>query len=304
MRLKATALVLVLLGPFGFAQDHGHDKKHDRKEEKHKIQQAEIRVYLVGKDGKPVDPKEITATLVIRSEGGKRRVLRTKLNTPGGTHGKATGHGGEVRPMGDYRVEFVVVRSHDGHGEHGEGHKASDASPFYSAGLDEPEGFACSMGHATQPSGPGKCPVCGMQTMRRELKFTAVVIFRIKGQTYNVKGFEYPPAVPDNYPAAVRKIEEHIASIDALIEKGQLETVHAVAQKISYICGKLPALAPKKNRGSIEKTCKQIIALFKEIDAAGDSGNKAGTRKALDKYKAKVRSLKEAAGEEKHGHHD
>ena len=30
MRLKTTALVLVLLGPFGFAQDHGHDK-----EEKH-----------------------------------------------------------------------------------------------------------------------------------------------------------------------------------------------------------------------------------------------------------------------------
>ncbi len=303
MRLKTTALVLVLLGPFGFAQDHGHDKhdKKDKKEEKHEPKQVELQVYLAGKDGKPVDPEGITVTLVIKPEGGERRVLRTKLNNPKGR--KATGHGGEVRPMGDYRVEFVVVRSHGGHDEHGEEHRESDASPYYSAHLNEPEGFACAMGHATQPSGPAKCPKCGMQTMRRELKFTAVVIFRIKGQTHNVKGFEYPPAVPDNYPDAVRKIEEHIASIDALIEKGQLATVHAVAEKISFVCRKLPALASKKNRGSIEKTCKEIIALFKEIDAAGDSGNKAGTRKALDKYKAKVRSLK-AAGKEDHGHKD
>ena len=119
IRLRTTALVLVLLGPFGFAQDHGHDK-HDKK-----TKQAEIRVYLVGKDGKPVDPEGITATLVIKSEGGTRRVLRAQLNTPGGTHGKAIGHGGEVRSMGDYRVEFVVVTSHDRHGEHGEDHKES-----------------------------------------------------------------------------------------------------------------------------------------------------------------------------------
>ena len=45
-------------------------------------------------------------------------------------------------------------------------------------------------------------------------------------------------------------------------------------------------------------SAREIIALFKEIDAAGDSGNKAGTRKALDKYKAKVRSLKAAGNED------
>ena len=109
IRFKTTALVLVLLGPLGFAQGHGHDK-HDKKEEKHETKQAELKVYLAGKDGKPVDPEGITVTLVIQPEGGKRRILRTKLNNPGGTLGKATGHGGEVRPMGDYRVEFVVVR--------------------------------------------------------------------------------------------------------------------------------------------------------------------------------------------------
>ncbi|MEE9263466.1 MAG: hypothetical protein V3V11_03320 [Vicinamibacteria bacterium] len=270
-RTNYMTFVLVLFGASAVAQEHHHPDK-TKKESK-----GEIRVYLADRHKKPVDLKGIMATVIIKTEHGKRHVLRTKLVTPEGSKKTGLGHGGEVRPMGNYFVEFVVQKPHAHHAEekHGhekQGHEKKDATPFF-----------------------------GTKIELHDLKFSAVVIFRLGGKTLNVKGFEYPPAVPDNYKDAVARIEEHMQTIQGLIDTNDLEKVHAVAEKISYVCKKLPALAARDDLTEVETTCKVIIGLFSEIDEAADAGKKRETVQVFGKYKTKVKELKKHV--DGHAHH-
>ncbi len=325
--MRILGLIVLATGSFWgtvAAQDHHeeHAKEHPAKAD---ARHAEIRVYLAGKDKKPVGLEGIAATVIIEPEGAKKRVLKTKVVTPEGARKTGLGHGGEVREMGDYHVEFVVVRPHGEHAEaHGGGHEEegesehkgkhadedeADATPFFGAAIDLVRGYTCGMtGHPVFDEDPGKCTKCSMVTNPVELSFSAVIIFRIAGETHNVKGFEYPPAIPDNYADAVAKIEEHLAAIHELIERGSLAKVHQVAARISHICEKLPELAPAEDRPEIQELCRSIIALFKEIDLVADAGKKEATERVLAKYEAKVKSLQKGAtkheGTEKGGHHD
>ena len=119
-----------------------------------------------------------------------------------------------------------------------------------------------------------------------------------------MKGFEYPPAVPNNYKDAVARVEELLKAIQGLIDTNDLEKVHAVAEKISYVCEKLPELAPHDDKADVEKTCKAVIALFGEIDEAADAGKKRETIQVFSKYKLKVGELKKHVKGEGHNHHE
>ena len=147
---------------------------------------------------------------------------------------------------------------------------------------------------------PGKCPKCKMSTKPVDLEFSAVVILRIGDETVNAKGFSYPPAVPNNYPDAVARIEEHIEAIEHLIETNDLGKVHAVAEKISHVCKKLPELAPEHDRAEVTKVCQATIALFGKIDEAADNGRKNDTIKVLNTYKAKVSELRKHVKKDDH----
>lgn len=107
--------------------------------------------------------------------------------------------------------------------------------------------------------------------------------------------------MPGTYKDAVARIEQHLKEIDELIEHGDLDKVHGVAERISHIGEKLPALAPSDDRADVERTCKEIIALFKEIDHAADAGKKAETEAAVKKYRARVEELRKHIGEHR-GH--
>ena len=268
-RMYWMTCLLVLLGLPAAAEEHRHPDT-EKMESK-----GEIRVYLADREKKPVDLEGITATVIVKPEHGTRHVLRTKIVTPKGSKKTGLGHGGEVRPMGDYLVEFVVQKPHAHHAghEHGHGHEQQDGTPFL-----------------------------GAEIKLDDLKFSAVVIFRLGGKTLNVKGFEYPPAVPDNYKDAVARIEEHLRTIAGLIDTGDLEKVHAIADKISYVCKKLPELAARGDRPEVEKTCKVIIGLFGEIDEAADAGRKTETVQAFGKYKTKVKELEKHVKDNGHDH--
>ena len=293
MKKIMTALFIFAAAP-AFAQ-HGHDEK------KQESTKGEIRVYLADKDKKPVDLKDVTASILVEPKGGTRKVLKAELVTPKGDKKVGIGRGGDVVEMEGYHVEFLVVREHAGHEEkgHGDEHKDEDATPYFKAELDL-KGYACGMeGHPVLDK-PGKCTKCPMDLKPVDLEFMAVVIFKIKGETKNAKGFQYPPAIPSNYKDAVAKIEDHLKTIDDLIKASDLDKVHGVAEKISRICEKLSKLAPKDDQAEVERVCKEIIALFKEIDEAADAGKKAETVKATEKYKARVAELKKHVSDKRH----
>lgn len=289
----ATTLALLFAIAPAFAQ-HGHD------EEKKQEGKAEIRIYLADKDKKPLDLKDVTASVVIEPKGGAKRTLKAELVTPKGTKQIGIGHGGEVREAeGGLHVEFVVHKPHDekGHGEH----QDEDATPYFKAEIGL-QTYSCGMEGHPVADAPGKCPKCPMEMKARPAEFTAVVIFKVKGETRNAKGFEYPSSMPGTYPAAVAKAEGYLKEIRSLIDKGDLDKVHGVAEKISQICERLPGIAAKDHRAEIEKICKETIALFKEIDDAADAGKKAETEAAYKKYAEKIAALKKHAKMEEEHH--
>jgi hypothetical protein len=227
-------------------------------QDKKKGGKVEIHVYIADEAKKPVDLKDVTGTVVLESKGGIKKTLKLDLVTPKGDKKVGIGHGGTVAETDGYHVEFVVEKLGK------EDHHAEDATPYLRAETDLEQ-------------------------------FSAVVIFKVKGDTKNVKGFEYPSAVPTNYKDAIAKIEEHLKAIDGLIAANDLDKVHASAEKISHVCEGLPALAPKDDVAEVTKVSKEIIALFKEIDDAADAGKKAETIKVVEKYRAKLAVLKKHA---------
>jgi len=294
-RMHWIAFVIVAYAGQAIAQEHHHEEEERA--------QAEIRVYLADKEKRPVDLKGITATVVLEPQAGGKRTLRTKVVAPEGSKKEGLGHGGDVREMGDYLVEFAVVKPHAQHGEDGHGHEQKDGTPYFGVTIDG-LGYTCSMHPDVLLEKPGECTKCSMKTIPVKLEFTAVVIFRIGGETLNVKGFQYPPAVPDNYEDAVARIEEHLETIQGLIDSGDLEKVHAIAEKISHVCEKLPDLAPHDEESEVGKICDTVIGLFNEIDAAADAGKKNETIEVFEKYRSQVAALKKHVSgehEEEHG---
>ncbi len=272
-----------------FGQDPDHDKKDAGK--------GEIRVYVADKDKKTVDPKDLSVTVVLEPKGAPKRTLKTELVAPKGDAKAGIGHGGEVLEAEPYHVEMVVVKPHAHGKEEGKGHdddKAVDATPYFKAATDL-TAYSCGMaGHPTLDK-PGKCTQCPMTAKPINLEFSAVVIFKVGSETKNVRGFQYPPAVPKDFSGALAKIEEHLKAIDGLIAANDLDKVHSSAEKISHVAEGLPALAPKDDKAEVEKVAKEIVALFKEIDDAADAGKKAETVTVVGKYRSKVAELKKHA---------
>lgn len=288
----AAALTLSMSTPM--SQAHDHDKGPAK---------AEIRVYLADREKKPVDLSDVSASVIIEPKGAPRKTLKTEIVTPKGVKKTGLGHGGEVVEMDGYYVEFVVHTPHAGHdakGHEEDHHKEEDGTPYFKAALDA-AAYSCGMQGHPLTDKPGTCAKCPMTLKPTTVEFQAVVIFKIKGETKNAKGFQHPPAIPADYAGAVARMEEHLKSIESLVNAGSLDKVHGVAEKISRISEKLPALAPKDDRAHVEKVAKEVVGLFQEIDAAADAGKKEETVKAMAKYKAKIAELKAHA---KGGDHD
>lgn len=263
-------------------QEHAHEKGADK---------AELRIYLADREKKPVDLSDVTASVLLEPKGAPRQVLKTELVRPKAERQAAFGRGGEAVEMDGYWVEVVIHAPHAGHDKGHAEHKEEDSTPYFRTPV-ELSAYSCGMqGHPVLEK-PGTCPKCPMQLKPAAREFGAVVIFKIKGETKNAKGFQYPPAVPATYKDAVSKIEEHLKAIEGLVASGELPRVHGVAEKISRICEKLAGLAPKETQASVAKVAKEVVALFGPIDDAADNGRKEDTLKVLETYRSKVQELK------------
>lgn len=78
------------------------------------------------------------------------------------------------------------------------------------------------------------------------------------------------------------------------MDKGDLEKVHASADKISEICMKLPDMAPKANKAAVEKLCKETIDLLQGDRRRGGRGQEGGDREGLQEVRGQDRRSQEA----------
>ncbi len=104
---------------------------------------------------------------------------------------------------------------------------------------------------------------------------------------------------PDTYAHAIEVIHARLEQIERLMATGQLDRVHAEAAVIRDVAGNLARLALNKDSGipraairTINLTAKDLAAKFGPIDAAGDSGDLAGTKKVYDEMVALFDTLR------------
>jgi hypothetical protein len=223
---------------------------------------TEVRVYIADKDKKLVDPADVGGVTIKLDRPGSKP-LETELSTPSkGDKRFGIGHGGEVVESGGYFVEVVIYNPHD---PSGRGARAEDdGTPFFRAEVDT----------------------------RAYPEFQAVVIFKIKGETRNAKGFEYPPAVPATLKDAVAKLEATVAKLEELVKAKDHDATHGLEKRVYKLCDGIPGLAPADSKAEVEKSCKELAALFKDLDKAVHSGDADAVTGVMGKYKAAVAGLR------------
>lgn len=103
----------------------------------------------------------------------------------------------------------------------------------------------------------------------------------------------------DNYAAAVAAIDAHREHVAVLIETKQLVKVHAAAKPIQTIAKKLGKLAFKSGSGvdrskarEVNISAKKLAKTWARIDAAGDAGDMAGTKKVYAEIVVLIKALK------------
>jgi len=257
-----------------------------------------IKVYVGDSDRVQVSASG-SCTIIATTKAGEKMVLKAKLVTPDESlsDGKLA-YGGQVIVQGENSIELVVGKPEHLHGgakdEHG--HGASEADEHDQAEEHE-DGHAHEHGEANQSSKALSYFEVDFEFESDNIAFSAVVIVKSDKGTFNVKGFEYPFL---DYGSIVLMMEAQLDEIQSLIDSNKLLKVHPAASKISLLAESLPSANdfPEDDRSEVEKTCKELIALFGEIDKAGDSQNKAATVKVLAKYRLKVSTLA------KHVHED
>lgn len=233
-----------------------------------------IKVYVGDSERNQVGASG-SCTIIITPKSGDKKILKAELVTEGESHsGAKLTHGGQVITQGKNSVELVVGKPEESHGEaeseHGHGESEADTHGETKESEEGMPYFQVEFDHDSDGAA-----------------FSAVVIIKTDKTTFNVKGFEYPFM---DYGSAVATMESHLDEIQTLIDSQKLLKVHAVASKISLLAESLPNAKdfPEDDRSEIEKTCKEIIALFDAIDKAGDAENKNETILVLKKYRAKI----------------
>ena len=241
-------------------------------------QTATLKVYLGNKDRIQQSAEGATCSIVIELRGGPRKILKTEIVTPQETRENLLlNHGGQVITAGDYSVELVLEKPKQDHHhgepetEHGHGHEEKSAPE---------QGFPYFQASLPHSASGGK-----------ELTFNAVVILKLDGSTFNIRGFEYPFL---DFTSVINQMEMVLADVKALIDSDNLARVHAAAEGISHLAESLPSAkdVPTEALAEIESIAQALIDLFREIDEAADAGKEAETIAVYNKYLENIAALK------------
>lgn len=218
---------------------------------------VDLRVYVADKDRKLVDPGDVRVVVHLERPESRRKTLEMELATPQGSKRFGLGHGGQVVKTEGHYVELVLFDPHQDLVDE------EDGTPYLRADVSVVE-----------------CP-----------DFQAVVEFTIKGKLFRAEGFEYP-IVPETYKDAVLKLENRMSKLRDLATAGDGEAAFLSQSLIAVLWKGLPALATPESRKTVDKTCKEAVALYKELDVAIRAADAKSTSALLGKYAAAIRELK------------
>lgn len=123
------------------------------------------------------------------------------------------------------------------------------------------------------------------------------------------------PAKTDfaSYSLAMAAIEKHRAHVAEVIEKKELLKVHKAAKPIEQIAKTLADLAMKEGSGvpqdqdtlrEVNLTATALAETWARIDAAGDKGDEAATKKVYEEIVDLIKTLRKHAKAVKEEHHE
>ncbi|MBI4574863.1 MAG: hypothetical protein HY722_01215 [Planctomycetes bacterium] len=299
------------------AQDdgHHHGKGPGRGDEPARTATGEVRVYLLDGHKQPVSIEGMSATITLELAGGARKTVNLAPARGDLDHG-------QTLPLGEQFVSLVVKKPHahgeegddehgeEGHEEHGEGHGEEGheghgeghgeeghgehgAEVAFFQGDIPMDAYACPMCDV-MTEGPGDCPKCHMAMKKGPISFNAVVVLRGRdGRSRNVRGFKYPTMLaPTSLAEAIEQLDAVAAAVDEKVGAGSLDEVHLAAEHLTVIGETLPGLVAVASRHKADALGQKLRTHFDELDEAGDAGDAAKTRAALDRLRATITEIK------------
>ena len=105
---------------------------------------------------------------------------------------------------------------------------------------------------------------------------------------------EAPPAIPETADGIWKAIDQQSADLKATIQSGDLKEVHHKAFAIRDLVAALPSHSPKltpDDQTKLQGEVKFVATLADRLDAAGDSGDKAGAQDNYDKLVAVLNGI-------------
>lgn len=277
--------------------------------------QGEVRVYLLDREKKPVDLKDITASLMLEDKTGVKKTVPMQLVTPKADEKTTVGYEGQLREVegGQHWAEMVVVKGDLKPGfkekeEPGrrngtpEDKKLEEKPPGGDkSGLDErPFQFG-----EKKPGEPQDRPLKGQEKrhtytgsyFKADLgkedwpaEFSASVVFRIKGETKTARGFKFPFLAMGNGDGASAHAQNDLQALEGQIRAGDWEKAHAT---VDHLLECVKACKPATgDAGEFDTKYRDFESACKDLKAAITARDEEQATLHLNKCKAACEGLK------------
>ncbi len=241
--------------------------QEERKDDTSKIgETCEVRVYLVDKNRKDVDLKDITASLVLEEKGKPTRTIPMVVTTPRGSEKIGSALSGQKMPVvgTDYLAELIVMKKALASVPDP---KDRPLDPSEDEREAQPRSSSFFKAELTKDQEPGKDCLTSVH-------------FMIKGEKRIATGFTCSPtgALPQG-KADIARTQQELRTLEKAISEHDMDKAKMSAARL---CEGLQASAGKEGH---QGECREICA---ELKTAIDAGNRDKALKLVEKCKKKT----------------
>lgn len=249
-----------------------------------KMAHGEIRVYLLDKDKKPVDLKDVTASLTIEDKTGLKRTLPLQLVTPKAGEASPAGPEGQLREVegGQFWAKMFVMKPDAVEKKPGERRPGQKGDDLY--GDDKKRAPK-----AQELTGPYFKAELTKEEWTAE--FTADVVFRIKGETKTARGFSFPFPEAGNGDAAADHVRNDLKALEGQLRAGDYDKAKA---SVEHLIECVQQVTPERQPGDaaeVEKKKQDCMDACRELKAAMDTGKKDTIDSAFSKCRTACEAL-------------
>lgn len=302
MRLLSICLALGVGGALdGTAQE---EKSRDAQVFKNGL--CEVRVYVTGIEERPVDLTQMSATLVLKPADGSRstsvkmtRVDGRNVDRPRKDRIEGIGpHGGEVKTVGIYEVELVLLHSPVSKADPAnpvkpepakeEANPLLDGAPYFTATYNKMIYWCGAKGHETS-FGAGECGPCKQPRTARRNKCTADVNLQIGNQSQIAAGFVL--AAYGYTKFGWDSVDFHLMEVADALQTDDFNTARQHAAHLKRIVDRCGSAEMKKD----------LLMEVDRLDSALLAGRKEDATKSIESIRRMIEPLKDPR-ENEHRH--